>query len=224
MIHCNVAFLICQFGTIPFWLSLKICQLLLNIIEPMVPWCKAAILNLWPPLVGSMRTFSDASLSESRVEKRPEFALVLNGHSLVYALKPDLELLLLGKRGWLLSGTFSQLYFRILGPCYCKSVRDFCHCQGPLTRSESFVTVRNLCHCQELLSLSVTFVRYSWQRLFSDIRSGPSLDNPVSKLPQIILSGILVRDEGLLKDILVNRKTPLPVQNMLTSQVLFTYW
>ena len=175
MIHCNVAFLICQFGTIPFWLSLKICQLLLNIIEPMVPWCKAAILNLWPPLVGSMRTFSDASLSESRVEKRPEFALVLNGHSLVYALKPDLELLLLGKRGWLLSGTFSQLYFRILGPCYCKSVRDFCHCQGPLTRSESFVTVRNLCHCQELLSLSVTFVRYSWQRLFSDIRSGTFL-------------------------------------------------
>ena len=44
-----------------------------------------------------MRTFSDASLSESRVEKRPEFALVLNGHSLVYALTPDLELLLLGK-------------------------------------------------------------------------------------------------------------------------------
>ena len=39
----------------------------------------------------------------------------------------------------------------------------------------------------------------------------PSSDNPVSKLPQIILSGILVRDEGLLKDILVNRKTPLPV-------------
>jgi hypothetical protein len=45
-----------------------------------------------------MRTFSDESLTESRADKRPEFALVLNGHSLVYALKPDLELLLLGRR------------------------------------------------------------------------------------------------------------------------------
>ncbi len=48
----------------------------------------------------SMRTFSEGSLDESSraAEKRPEFALVLNGHSLVYALKPDLELLLLGRQ------------------------------------------------------------------------------------------------------------------------------
>jgi hypothetical protein len=47
-----------------------------------------------------MRTFTEGSLDESSRagEKRPEFALVLNGHSLVYALKPDLELLLLGKQ------------------------------------------------------------------------------------------------------------------------------
>ncbi len=45
-----------------------------------------------------MRTFSDESLAESSKvgEKRPEFALVINGHSLVYALQPDLELLLIG--------------------------------------------------------------------------------------------------------------------------------
>ena len=47
-----------------------------------------------------MQSLSEESLAESsRKEKRPEFALVLNGHSLVYALKPDLEMLLIGKKG-----------------------------------------------------------------------------------------------------------------------------
>ena len=59
-----------------------------------------------------MRTFSDDSLAESKVEeKRPEFALVLNGHSLVYALKPDLELLLLGKNTWEMGSEVHVAYF-----------------------------------------------------------------------------------------------------------------
>jgi len=51
-----------------------------------------------------MRNLSKGSLEESRAEKKPEFALVLNGHSLVYALKPDLELLLLGTEPPILPG------------------------------------------------------------------------------------------------------------------------
>ena len=44
-----------------------------------------------------MRTFSDGSIAESLGERGPDLALVVNGHSLVYALQPDLELLFLGK-------------------------------------------------------------------------------------------------------------------------------
>ncbi|XP_023324671.1 phospholipid-transporting ATPase ID [Eurytemora carolleeae] len=44
----------------------------------------------------SMRTFSDGSIAESLGERGPDLALVVNGHSLVYALQPDLELLFLG--------------------------------------------------------------------------------------------------------------------------------
>ena len=46
--------------------------------------------------MSSMRTFSDGSIAESLGERGPDLALVVNGHSLVYALQPDLELLFLG--------------------------------------------------------------------------------------------------------------------------------
>ena len=46
--------------------------------------------------LSSMRTFSDGSIAESLGERGPDLALVVNGHSLVYALQPDLELLFLG--------------------------------------------------------------------------------------------------------------------------------
>jgi len=44
----------------------------------------------------SMRTFSDGSLADSMAENDLGFALVINGHSLVYALQPRLELSFIG--------------------------------------------------------------------------------------------------------------------------------
>ena len=45
-----------------------------------------------------MRTFSAGSIADSVLDAERDhgFALVINGHSLVHALKPDLELLFIG--------------------------------------------------------------------------------------------------------------------------------
>ena len=45
----------------------------------------------------SMKRFSEGSIGDSVGEREGGFALVINGHSLVYALQPDLELLFIGK-------------------------------------------------------------------------------------------------------------------------------
>ena len=44
----------------------------------------------------SMRTMSDASIADTLGEVQGGFALVINGHSLVHALTPDMELMFLG--------------------------------------------------------------------------------------------------------------------------------
>ena len=44
----------------------------------------------------SMRTFSEGSLAETLGDQQGGFALVINGHSLVHALTPDMELAFLG--------------------------------------------------------------------------------------------------------------------------------
>ena len=44
-----------------------------------------------------MKRFSEGSIGDSVGEREGGFALVINGHSLVYALQPDLELLFIGK-------------------------------------------------------------------------------------------------------------------------------
>ena len=44
-----------------------------------------------------MRTISEGSISDSLAGRELGFALVINGHSLVHALQPDLELLFIGR-------------------------------------------------------------------------------------------------------------------------------